>query len=76
MSAAVRWGFVDRNLVREVKCNKETPRDRYVSDTELAAFLEHATPLVSARSSIYNSRPDYVRVRFFACVDPIGIASG
>ena len=53
MSACVRWGAVDRNLVREVTRNQETPRDRYVTDHELDAFLVHATPMIKA----------YVRLR-------------
>jgi integrase len=48
MTECVRWGAVDRNLVREVKRNKETPRDRYVSDGEVDAFLEYANPMIRA----------------------------
>ncbi len=53
MSACVRWGAVDRNLVREVQRNPEAPRDRYVTDEELDAFLNYATPMIRA----------YVRLR-------------
>lgn len=48
MTQCVRWGAIDRNLVREVKRNKETPRDRYVSDTELDAFVAHASKMLRA----------------------------
>jgi integrase len=46
MSYCVRWGAVDRNLIREVKRNTETPRDRYVEDAELEAFKEYAGPMI------------------------------
>jgi integrase len=48
MTQCVRWGAIDRNLVREVKRNKETPRDRYVSDNELDAFLTHCSKMLKA----------------------------
>jgi integrase len=48
MSECVRWGAVDRNLVREVRRNEEKPRDRYVEDAELKGFKKHATPMILA----------------------------
>ena len=48
MTECVRWGAIDRNLVKEVRRNPEKPRDRYVTDDELDAFLEHATSMVRA----------------------------
>ncbi len=52
MTQCVRWGAVDRNLVREVVRNEERPRDRYVTDAELASFLKHATPMIRAYVAI------------------------
>jgi integrase len=48
MSYCVRWGAIDRNLVKEVRRNRETPRDRYVTDDELDAFLSHCNPMLKA----------------------------
>lgn len=48
LSYAVRWGMLDRNPVREVRRSPERPRDRYVTDDEVAAFLEHAPPMIRA----------------------------
>jgi integrase len=48
MTECVKWGAIDRNLVREVKRNKEVPRDRYVEDEELEAFKRYATPMLLA----------------------------
>ena len=48
MSYCVRWGAIDRNPVREVHRNSEQPRDLYVEDEQLEAFLRHAGPLVRA----------------------------
>lgn len=39
---AMRWGIVDTNPCRGVERNTETPRDRLVSDAELAAFRTFA----------------------------------
>lgn len=39
---AMRWGIVDNNPCRGVERNTETPRDRLVTDTELAAFRTFA----------------------------------
>jgi len=44
MKVCVRAGVIARNLVGEVERNRESPRDRYVSDDELAAFLTHCSP--------------------------------
>ncbi|TDJ24800.1 MAG: integrase [Gammaproteobacteria bacterium] len=52
MTECVRWGALDRNLVREVKRNKETPRDRYVEDAELEAFKAFAGPMLTAYLSL------------------------
>lgn len=48
MTYAVELGCVDRNLVREVKRTEERPRQRYVTDAELAAFLTHCSPFLRA----------------------------
>lgn len=48
MTTCVRWGAMDRNLVREVRRNVEEPRDRYVTDEEVDAFLQVAPPLVAS----------------------------
>jgi integrase len=48
MTACVRWGALDRNIVREVKRNVERPRDRYVTDEEVEAFLSHCGSLLKA----------------------------
>lgn len=42
---AMRWGIVDTNPCRGVERNTETPRDRLVTDEELAAFLAFARAL-------------------------------
>ena len=53
MTECVRWGCVDRNLVREVKRNPEKPRDRYVEDVELDIFkAKYATPMIRAYLAI------------------------
>lgn len=48
VSRCVEWGMVERNLVREVKRRPEKARDRYVQDGEVAAFLEHCSPVLRA----------------------------
>lgn len=48
MTYAVELGAVDRNLVREVKRTREAPRDRYVSDAEIEAFLAHCSAFLKA----------------------------
>ena len=37
-SMAMRWGIVDSNPCKGVARNKETPRNRFVTDTELECF--------------------------------------
>ncbi|AEJ02213.1 integrase family protein [Nitrosomonas sp. Is79A3] len=39
---AMRWGIVDANPCKGVARNKETPRDRFITDAELASFSEYA----------------------------------
>lgn len=46
MSYAVRWGLLDRNLVREASRTKEKARERYVTDAEVEAFLVHCSPFL------------------------------
>lgn len=41
-SMAMRWGIVDSNPCRGVARNTETPRDRFVTDTELADFCKYS----------------------------------
>jgi len=48
MTECVRWGVIDRNLVREVRRNKEEVRSRYVDDSELLLFREHCSPFLKA----------------------------
>lgn len=48
MTECVRWGAVDRNLVREVRRNPEKPRSRYVTDAELEHFLGFCSPFLRA----------------------------
>jgi len=48
MQVCVRSGVVERNLVKEVEKNRETARERYVSDAELDAFLTHCNPKLKA----------------------------
>ena len=48
VTECVRWGAVDRNLVREVRRNPEKPRDRYVEDEDVLAFLQHCSPFLKA----------------------------
>lgn len=49
LSRAVRWGMVNRNPIKgQVRRNTETPRDRYVRDAEVAAFLRHCGPFLKA----------------------------
>ena len=46
---AVEWGLLKAHpLIGQVRLEKPKPRDRYVTDTELTAALEHANPLISA----------------------------
>jgi integrase len=47
-TACVRWGALDRNLIREVKRNTERPRDRYVTDDEVEAFLSQCGAMLKA----------------------------
>lgn len=46
MAHGVRWGLLDVNVVREVRRSKELPRERYVSDEELDAFLGVCSPFL------------------------------
>lgn len=48
LSACVRWGALDSNPCHQVRRTTEKPRRRYVTDEELAAFLEGSTPLIRA----------------------------
>ena len=48
MQTCVRAGIVPRNLVAEVERNREPPRERYVTDDELAAFLTRCNPKLKA----------------------------
>jgi integrase len=48
MTRCIEWGALDRNPCREVRRTKEEPRDRYVGDEELQAFLRRSTPLIRA----------------------------
>lgn len=41
MQACVHWGAIDRNPAREVRVKGGKPRDRYVTDAELASFRAH-----------------------------------
>lgn len=41
-SIGMRWGVVDSNPCKGVARNKETPRDRFVTDAELLSFCEYA----------------------------------
>lgn len=46
---AIRWGLVREHPIRgKVQSFSERPRDRYVSDAELAQALQHANPVVRA----------------------------
>ncbi len=45
---AIRWGLTERNPCRGVERNKETPRDRYITDDELAQLKAVATPFIRA----------------------------
>jgi integrase len=45
-SYAIRWGAMTSNPCRDVKRNPEFPRDRYVTDAELAAFIALAPRLI------------------------------
>ena len=46
MGICVERGAIDRNPCREVKRNALEARDRYISDDELEAFLDHCTPFL------------------------------
>ena len=45
---AIRWGVLENNPVRGVMRYPETPRDRYVTDEEMAAFCDFAGPFWAA----------------------------
>ncbi len=47
LSQCVRWGLIDRNPVKgQVERNPERPRQRFVTDAELHAFLAESTPFI------------------------------
>lgn len=48
LTYAIRWGLIDDNPCRNVMRFKETPRDRYIEDSEYHAFREFAGPLIGA----------------------------
>lgn len=48
MDLCVERGGIVRNLAREVRKNTEKKRDRYVTDAELVAFLDHASTRIKA----------------------------
>jgi integrase len=53
MSMCVRWGYVDLNLLLGMRLPKAKPRRRYVTDEELALFVnEYATPRIQAHIAI------------------------
>lgn len=39
---AINWGWTERNPARGLKKNPEKPRDRYITDAELARLKQHA----------------------------------
>jgi integrase len=43
---AIRWGSATRNPCLGIEYNRETPRDRDVSDQDLLQFLAGASPLI------------------------------
>lgn len=43
---AIRWGIATKNPCRDVRPNKETPRDRYVTDEEFWAVYEIAPTVI------------------------------
>lgn len=43
-SFAIRWGWCDQNPAKNVRRNKEKPRDRYITDEELGALQASADP--------------------------------
>lgn len=45
---ACEWGLIKSNPCREVKRNKETARDRYITDEELEKFKEICPPWLKA----------------------------
>ncbi len=45
---AIRWGVAKENLCRHVSRNSEKPRNRYITDAELALFLSVCPPLLQA----------------------------
>ena len=47
-SGAVQSGLLERNLCREVARHPQVPRDRYVADSELAAFRRCCPPRTNA----------------------------
>lgn len=51
-SKACEWGLVQSNPCREVKRNRERPRDRYVTDEELEKFKEICPPWLKTYLSI------------------------
>lgn len=49
LSKCVKWGMIRLNPIKgQVQRNRETPRDRYVTDSEVAAFLAHCSPFLRA----------------------------
>jgi integrase len=51
-SLAVEWGLAAGNPCRDVRRNKEVPRDRYVTDAELEKFKEDCPPWLKTYLSI------------------------
>lgn len=49
LSWCVEWGEIRLNPVKgQVRRNTEAPRDRYVTDAEVEAFLAHCSPMLRA----------------------------
>lgn len=45
-SSCIKWGVIESNPCRDVRRNKETPRDRYITDQEFLAVRELAPPMI------------------------------
>jgi len=69
---AIRWGLTEIHPIRhKVTAHSERPRDRYVTDAELAEALQAATPIVVAyvRLQLLTGlrRGDLLRLRLHDC---------
>jgi len=75
-NVAIRYGAVNRNVVREVRRATEKARDRYVTDEEVENFLPFCSPKLRLRIQMLQltgMRPGQLRTAWVSNWDGTGL---